>query len=102
MYLAPGVEETCRFLSPFMEEEPSQKVMLKLLDIEVTGLDCGDGPAQWLSKFLGDDFRLLQHSQDDATNRRARAKYVKAYPRTFPASCVPMFADVILGRPKDW
>ena len=94
VYLAPGVEEMCRFLSPFSDEESSQKVTLKLLDIEVTGLDCGDGPAQWLSNFLGDDFRLIQHSQEDFTDRKPRAKYVKAYPKTFPASCVPMFADV--------
>ena len=94
VYLAPGVKEMCRFLSPFSDEESSQKVTLKLLDIEVTGLDCGDGPAQWLSNFLGDDFRLIQHSQEDFTDRKPRAKYVKAYPKTFPASCVPMFADV--------
>ena len=32
--------------------------------------------------------------QDEQTKRKARMKYLKTYPRTFPVTCIPGFADV--------
>ena len=92
-----------------------QEVSLKLWDVEVAGLHCGPGPAAWLSQYLGGGCLLIQHSQvssyinqddhlprnaqslcyqDEKTKRKARMKYLKTYPRTFPVTCIPGFADV--------
>ena len=91
--LAPGMDD-CVFESPY-KSAVSKKVTLSLWDIEVFGLDCGEEPSNWVSKFLGGKgLRLIQHSYGNITERKARGKYLKSYPRTFPLSCVPMYADV--------
>ena len=86
MFLAPHS-------APASEHE---EVSLQLWDVTVSGLCCGPEVAAWLGAFLGGgaEVRLLQHAQDGATRRRARGKYLATYPRTFPATCVPGFADV--------
>ena len=86
MFLAPHS-------APASEHE---EVSLQLWDVTVSGLCCGPEVAAWLGAFLGGgaEVRLLQHAQDGATRRRARGKYLATYPRTFPATCIPGFADV--------
>ena len=89
--------EPCVFLAPHSAPASEhQEVSLQLWDVTVSGLCCGPEVAAWLGTFLGGgaEVRLLQHAQDGATRRRARGKYLKTYPRTFPVTCVPGFADV--------
>ena len=92
----PGMEP-CVFLAPHSAPASEhEEVSLQLWDVTVSGLCCGPEVAAWLGTFLGGgaEVRLLQHAQDGATRRRARGKYLKTYPRTFPVTCVPGFADV--------
>lgn len=87
---APGMEQ-CVF------EEPSENMSgssYRLLDIHVTGLDCGDEPANWISSYLGDTLRLVKHFNGDKPRRPPRPKYCKIYPETVGDACVPLFADV--------
>ena len=71
---APGMEP-CTFPSPAPTSAP---VTFQLLDVVVTGLDCGPGAAHWLSSFLGAEVRLVQHQgAAPSPARRARAKYVR-------------------------
>ena len=88
--------EDCVFQSPYNVPDSHSPVTISLWEVEVDGLDCGAGPAKWLSRFLGGDqeFLLIQHSPDGKSKRKARNKYLKTYPRTFPTSCIPGFADV--------
>ena len=89
--------EPCVFRAPHSDPASEQEeVSLQLWDVTVSGLCCGPEVAAWLRTFLGGgaEVRLLQHAQDGATRRRARGKYLKTYPRTFPVTCVPGFADV--------
>ena len=68
------------FKAPYENPEvqaEAEEVRLRLLDIEVTGLSCGPEAASWVSRFLGEDSRLVQHHPGDSTERRTRAKYVK-------------------------
>ena len=68
------------FSAPYHNDEARSRaaeVSLRLLDIEVTGLCCGPEAASWVSRFLGEECRLVQHTQEDSTQRRTRAKYVK-------------------------
>ena len=37
---------------------------------------------------------MIQHPPSELSARKARGKYLKTYPRTFPESCVPTFSDV--------
>ena len=71
--------EALEFVAPWdkTEAEAEEEVSLRLLDIEVTGLCCGPEAASWVSRFLGEECRLVQHSLEDRTLRRTRAKYVK-------------------------
>ena len=79
------------FKSPYdnRSSDPKPMITLSLLDIEIMGIDCGEETAAWVSSFLGGDLRLVQQSKDDWSNRKARAKYLKSYPRTFKDNCVP-------------
>ena len=70
--------EALEFVAPWDKTEAeAEEVSLRLLDIEVTGLCCGPEAASWVSRFLGEECRLVQHSLEDRTLRRTRAKYVK-------------------------
>ena len=74
--------EAMEFVAPWDKTETeAEEVSLRLLDIEVTGLCCGPEAASWVSRFLGEECRLVQHTQEDSTQRRTRAKYVKEPPR---------------------
>ena len=75
----PGME-AMEFMAPYHNKETkaeAAEVSLRLLDIEVTGLCCGPEAASWVSRFLGEECRLVQHTLEDSTRRRTRAKYVK-------------------------
>lgn len=70
--------EALEFEAPWDKTDAeAEEVSLRLLDIEVTGLCCGLEAASWVSRFLGEECRLVQHSLEDRTQRRTRAKYVK-------------------------
>ena len=71
--------EALEFMAPHHSEAEGKvkDVSLRLLDIEVSGLCCGPEVAAWVSRFLGEECRLVQHSMEDRTLRRPRAKYVK-------------------------
>ena len=67
--------EPCTFSAPAPAPAP---VSLQLLDVVVTGRDCGPEAARWLSSFLGAEVRLVQHQgAAPSPARRARAKYVR-------------------------
>jgi len=86
---ASGVEP-CTF---DLEETAAEEQSVRFLDIKVRGRDCGDKPADWLTKFMGEPLRLFKHDLTDDTRRLARPKYKKLYP-VLTDDCVPMFADV--------
>ena len=55
-------------MEPFVFTEPSEETFensYSLLDIQVTGLDCGDEASKWVSSFLGEDLRLVRHFSGD-------------------------------------
>ena len=92
--------EALEFEAPWDKTDAeAEEVSLRLLDIEVTGLCCGLEAASWVSRFLGEECRLVQHSQEDRTLRRTRAKYVKE--GTLFCRHHPDFDsyDATLGRP---
>lgn len=92
---APG-HDNCVFKAPYSFPDTTKfnEVSLKLWDIQTHGLDCGEMVAKWVSKVLGGDLLMIQHPPHEISARKARGKYLKTYPRTFPVSCVPTFSDV--------
>ena len=91
---APGVEP-CTFTAPQDSgEEEVEEVTFSHLDTTVSGADCGEAPASWVSNFLGAELRIIQHKRSDQSTRKARPKYTRTYPRTFLTNCVPSYADV--------
>ena len=93
--------EAMEFMAPYHNDEAkaeAAEVSLRLLDIEVTGLCCGPEAASWVSRFLGEECRLVQHTQEDSTRRRTRAKYAKEHPHDCD-SCVT--AVICAGLPSD-
>ena len=84
-------------MEPFVFTEPSEEAVensYKLLDIQVTGLDCGEEAAKWVSSFLGEELRLVKHFSGDLPRRPPRPKYCKIYQKTMGTECVPAYADV--------
>ena len=84
-------------MEPFVFAEPSEETFdnsYRLLDIQVTGLDCVDEASKWVSSFLGEDLRLVKHFSGDLPRRPPRPKYCKIYPQTMGTECVPAYADV--------
>ena len=56
--------EALEFVAPWDKTEAeSEEVSLRLLNIEVTGLCCGPEAASWVSRFLGEECRLVQHRE---------------------------------------
>ena len=92
--------EPQEFTAPWdVPEVEAEEVSLRLLDIEVTGLCCGPEAASWVSRFLGEECRVVQHSQGDTTQRRTRAKYVKEL-ISDPHDC-DCFDGICAGLPSD-
>jgi uncharacterized protein len=54
-------------------------LQVKIWDDSCTGIDAGDGPAAWLTRVLGDPFRLVRI--DDRAPRLANPKYVGKQPQ---------------------
>ena len=61
---APGVEP-CTFTAPQDSDggEEREQLTFNHLDTTVSGADCGDAPALWVSQFLGADLRIIQHKR---------------------------------------
>ena len=59
---APGVEP-CTFTAPQDCGEEREEKTFSHLDTTVTGADCGEAPASWVSHFLGADLRIIQHKR---------------------------------------
>ena len=59
---APGVEP-CTFTAPHHGQVEAEEITFSHLDTTVSGADCGDSPASWISEFLGADLRLIQHKK---------------------------------------
>ena len=81
-------------MEPFVFAEPSEETFensYRLLDIQVTGLDCGDEPANWVSSFLGEDLRLVKHFSGDLPRRPPAQNTVKYILKPWGQSaCLPM------------
>ena len=90
IHSAPGMEP-CVFQEP---DEVAVENSYRLLDIRVTGLDCGEEAAQWISSFLGAELRIVKHASGDIPKRIPRPNYQKIYSMTMGADCVPLYADV--------
>ena len=58
---APGVEP-CIFTAP-QDREGEEEKTFSHLDTTVSGADCGDAVATWVSQFLGADLRIIQHKR---------------------------------------
>ena len=61
---APGVVP-CTFTAPQDREgeEEEEERTFSHLDTTVSGADCGDAVATWVSQFLGADLRIIQHKR---------------------------------------
>ena len=74
------------------QARPSGEILNYLLSL--CHILLNDHWSRWVSDVLGGDLVLIQHPPDTLTERRARGKYLKTYPRTFPDTCVPTYSDV--------
>ena len=73
---APGVEP-CTFTAPHDSGEEREEENFSHLDTTVSGADCGEAAARWVSQFLGADLRIIQHPRWRADNRNNKTFQTK-------------------------